>query len=89
MLDLKLTFHASCPKHPYYHPRDGKGAIKGGCICCEALYRVAQAEVPIIEAIRECEELLNRYREKHMPRSKRKPAEPIQPALFEMEAGGR
>ena len=89
MLDLKLTFHASCPKHPCYQPRDGKGAIKGGCVYCEALYRITQAEVPMVQAIKDFEQLMDRYREKHMPRSKRKTVEPVQPALFEMEVGRR
>jgi hypothetical protein len=89
MLDLKLTFHASCPKHPCYQPREGRGAIKGGCIYCEALYRITQAETPFLQAIGEFQRLMDRYNEKHMPKAKRKPVEPVQPVLFEMEASNQ
>ncbi len=89
MLDLKLSFHASCPKHPCYQPQDGRGPIKGGCIYCEALYRITQAEAPVVQSIKEFEQLMDRYQEKHMPRAKRKTVEPVQPELFEMEAQGR
>ena len=82
MLNLKLTFHGTCPKHPCYQPRAGKGAIKGGCIYCEALYRIAQSEVQTVQAITEFQQLMDRYREKLIPRTKRKHAEPVQPALF-------
>ena len=86
MLDLNLHFHASCPKHPLYRPSDGQGAIKGGCIYCQALYKIGLVEAPLLAAIREAEELLDRYRVKHMPRSRRKVRQVVQPDLFEMGA---
>ena len=84
MLDLNLRFHASCPKHPYYRPSDGQGSIRGGCIYCQALFKIGKAEAPLLEAIRECEELMDRYRSKHLPRARVRVVEAIQPELFEM-----
>ena len=89
MLDLKIQFHASCPKHPLYRPSDGPGAIRGGCIYCEALFRIGLKEAPLLQSIRECEELLDHYREKHLPRGRRKVVEVVQPVLFEMGGRGR
>jgi hypothetical protein len=89
MLDLKLTFHAACPKHPVYRPSDGRGAIRGGCIYCEALYRISQAEAPVVQAIKEFEELMDRYQVKHLPRARPKTVELVQTELFEMEARRR
>jgi hypothetical protein len=89
MLALKLIFRASCPKHPCYQPREGRGAIKGGCVYCEALYRITQAEASVVQAIREFEQLMDRYQEKHLPRSRRKVVEVTQPVLFEMGNRGR
>ena len=46
--------------------------------------RSAEGETPLLEAIRECEELLDRYRSKHLPRARAKVVEAVQPELFEM-----
>ena len=88
MLDVKLHFHQSCPKHPCYHPREGRGAIKGGCVYCEALCRISQAQEKFIQAVTEFQELSDRYEAKQI-RSVRKETEAVQPTLFQMEARRR
>jgi len=89
MLDLKLHFHQSCPKHPYYHPREGRGAIKGGCVFCEALCRINQAGEKFIGAVTEFQELSDRYEAKQI-RSTPKETKMVQPTLFPvMEARRR
>jgi radical SAM superfamily enzyme len=49
MYEVKLKFKGSCPKHTHYNPeRDGRSAIRGGCLMCEHLafmfYYVTQFE---------------------------------------------
>jgi hypothetical protein len=50
------------------------------------LFKIGQVEAPLLAAIREAEELLDRYRVKHMPQSRRKVRQVVQPDLFEMGA---
>jgi radical SAM superfamily enzyme len=88
MLDLKLHFHQSCPKHPCYHPREGRGAIKGGCVFCEALCKINQAGSKVIEAVTQFQELSDRYEAKQV-RSAPKEIQAVQPTLFQMEARRR
>jgi hypothetical protein len=88
MLDLKFHFHASCPKHPCYHPREGRGAIKGGCVFCEALCKIYRLETPFVEAVKEFEQLMDRYEAKQI-RSAPKESVSSQPTLFQMEARRR
>lgn len=35
---LKLSF--TCPTHLRYNPESGQGAIRGGCIYCNALFEI-------------------------------------------------
>ena len=88
MLDLKLHFHASCPKHPCYQPREGRGAIKGGCVFCEALCKINQAGNKVIEAVTEFQELTDRYEAKQIKQAP-KEIQVVQPTLFQMEARRR
>lgn len=88
MLDVKLHFHQSCPKHPCYHPREGRGAIKGGCVYCEALCRISQAQEKFIQAVTEFQELTLRYEAKQI-RSTPKKMKVEQGTLFQMEARRR
>lgn len=89
MLDLNLRFHASCPKHPVYRPSDGRGAIRGGCIYCEALFQIGEAETQVSRAVKEFEELMDRYNQKVVKPAVRHQASLTQPTLFPMEAKGR
>jgi radical SAM superfamily enzyme len=88
MLDLKLHFHQSCPKHPCYHPREGRGAIKGGCVFCEALCKINQAGNKVIEAVTEFQELSDRYEAKQI-RSAPKESVSSQPTLFPLAMEAR
>ena len=81
MLDLKIQFHGHCPKHVGYHPRDGRGAIKGGCQFCEALYRISQAGEKFIQAVTDFQELMDRYEAKRIQPT-HKEIEIVQASLF-------
>ncbi|HZT29198.1 MAG TPA: hypothetical protein VFA33_04905 [Bryobacteraceae bacterium] len=38
MLKLRIRADLKCKKHPHFDPaKEGRGAIKGGCIACETL----------------------------------------------------
>jgi hypothetical protein len=40
---IKLKLKGKCPKHPRFNPELGRGAIRGGCPECMALYEVVAA----------------------------------------------
>jgi hypothetical protein len=40
---IKLKLKGKCPKHPRFNPELGRGAIRGGCSECMALYEVVAA----------------------------------------------
>jgi hypothetical protein len=68
--------HLKCPRHPLYHPRAGRAAIKGGCEACEYLLSVYRAYQRIQQQVSELERLADgftRVAEKtlaaHTPRS--------------------
>lgn len=86
MLDLKLRFHESCPKHPCYQPQQGQGAIIGGCIYCTGLFHVWHSMLKLSQAITEFQQLMDRYQAKQV-RSVPKEIKSEQPTLFHM--GGR
>jgi len=88
MLDLKLRFHQSCPKHPCYQPKEGRGAIKGGCVFCEALCKIHQAGEKFTQAVSQFQELSDRYEAKQIKQAP-KEIQIVQPTLFQMEARRR
>lgn len=85
MLSLKLHFHAYCPKHVGYRPEEGRGAIKGGCDFCEALYCVWQAGRRFSEAVERFQDLKYRYETKQLSRAPVVQTEGYQDTLFSME----
>jgi hypothetical protein len=49
MYQLRLRWKGGCPKHPRYNPETaGRGAIKGGCTTCEALWSL-YAQIAILK----------------------------------------
>ena len=84
MLEVKLRFHDHCPRHPGYSPNEGPGRIKGGCIYCDALCKIEQAESQVRKAVAHFQELKDRYESKHVSSTPHKEIENVQPMLFAM-----
>jgi hypothetical protein len=59
---LKLKLRGKCSKHARFNPEIGRGAIRGGCRECLALYEVVAARDKAATALRRFEELAEPYR---------------------------
>jgi hypothetical protein len=56
-IHIKLKLKGKCPKHPRFNPELGRGAIRGSCPECMALYQVVAARDRVAAALREFEDL--------------------------------
>ena len=61
-IHIKMKLKGKCPKHPRFNPELGRGAIRGGCRECLALYQVVAARDQVVAALRQLEELAEPYK---------------------------
>ncbi len=44
MFEVSFRWKGRCPRHPRFRPEQGRGAVRAGCLVCDALVAVAEAE---------------------------------------------
>jgi hypothetical protein len=67
-IHIKIKLKGKCPKHPRFNPEIGQGAIRGGCRECLALYQVVAGRDQAATALRQFEEIAERYECSPRPR---------------------
>ena len=60
---------AKCSRHPHYNPeKDGRGAIKGGCTACYALFDLYQSRLALEAAVHKFQRLAAPWARVRQPR---------------------
>jgi hypothetical protein len=60
-LRVRRSVHVTCPRHPRYNPeREGRGAIRGGCRYCLAIYELYADKLAVEQSLQALEQHIAR-----------------------------
>jgi len=63
-LKISEGVSAKCQRHPHYNPeKDGRGAVKGGCTACLALFDLYQSRIALEAAAHKFQRLAARVQQ--------------------------